>query len=462
MTEQSKLEWTEYKSRFRAVTAYGTYWVDMHAGSTSYQLICGTNPCCEMFSSPQDAKDYAQMIHERPSSRDNWFNLSDVEQAPYHAPLDLSELLRTYETLLADDNLPERVAVQTVDLRVLLKAAKHVDVAAVRGIDLLNEAKELAFTAIIRMRAAHVHCNDLTIQAETLVGNIDAAIRALPYLSSPCAVEVMKLEWTEHVNLWHCDKNPEYQITRWWLDEIRKQGACFEVLEIGERQFGTLEEAKAAAQTDFERRILSCIVTKDATLTNEGTKPVDVAAVREECAQAVENAMLSYNLTDCAGLSDWAAFEKGQESGLKFGAAAIRALSPAEPVPDTELPWRMSDIKRGLILFRTSNNAHGLTNFSMLTERVNNLPATAKTELANMMRNIAHGLHPAEPAQDEQLPQDVINLVIAAREVMYGGYINVMAEEINTFDKALEAFASRIPWDNEPDEEATAITEAGK
>ena len=130
MTEQSKLEWTEYKSRFRAVTAYGTYWVDMHEGSTSYKLICGTNPCCVMFHSPQEAKDCAQMIHDRPSSRDDWFNLSDTEQAPYHAPLDLPELLRTYETLLAGDNLPERIAVQTVDLRALLNAAKHIDVAA--------------------------------------------------------------------------------------------------------------------------------------------------------------------------------------------------------------------------------------------------------------------------------------------------------------------------------------------
>ena len=101
---------------------------------------------------------------------------------------------------------------------------------------------------------------------------VSALTAAYPHLSAPCAVEVKKLEWTEHANLWHCDKNPEYQITRWWLDEIRKQGACFEVLEIGERQLGTLEEAKAAAQADFEHRILSSIVTK----------PVDVAAVREE------------------------------------------------------------------------------------------------------------------------------------------------------------------------------------
>ncbi|MDM7852649.1 hypothetical protein [Pseudochrobactrum kiredjianiae] len=123
MTQESKLEWTEYKSRFRAITAYGTYWVDTAACSAGYQLICGTNPCCVAFHSPQEAKDYAQTIHDRPTRRDYWFNLSDVEQAPYHAPLDLSELLRTYETLLAGDNLSERIAVQTVDLRALLIAA---------------------------------------------------------------------------------------------------------------------------------------------------------------------------------------------------------------------------------------------------------------------------------------------------------------------------------------------------
>jgi hypothetical protein len=49
---------------------------------------------------------------------------------------------------------------------------------------LLNEAKELAFMAISRMRAAHVSCLDLTMQAEKLIGNIEAAIRAL---SSPVA-----------------------------------------------------------------------------------------------------------------------------------------------------------------------------------------------------------------------------------------------------------------------------------
>ncbi len=60
-----------------------------------------------------------------------------------------------------------------------------------------------------------------------------------------------------------------------------------------------------------------------------------------------------------------------------------------------DLPWRISDIKRGLILFRTSNNAHGYTNHSTLSDRVDALPDRAKQELAGMMINVATGLDPS-------------------------------------------------------------------
>lgn len=76
--------------------------------------------------------------------------------------------------------------------------------------------------------------------------------------------------------------------------------------------------------------------------------PVDAAAVREECAEVVENAVLSYNLTDCLGLADWAAFEKGQESGLKFGAAAIRALS-AEPARGEQ--WHRANSDNSVLFY---------------------------------------------------------------------------------------------------------------
>ena len=41
---------------------------------------------------------------------------------------------------------------------------------------LLTEAQDLAFTSIKRMRAGHVNCNDLTMQAEEYVGKLRAII----------------------------------------------------------------------------------------------------------------------------------------------------------------------------------------------------------------------------------------------------------------------------------------------
>lgn len=46
------------------------------------------------------------------------------------------------------------------------------------------------------------------------------------------------------------------------------------------------------------------------------------------------------------------------------------------------------------------------------------------------------------------LPQDVINLVIAARIVTFE---DQSPEALKALDKASEAFAERVPWDNEPD-----------
>lgn len=77
----------------------------------------------------------------------------------------------------------------------------------------------------------------------------------------------------------------------------------------------------------------------------------------------------------------------------------LSALAHA-PKQEVELPWRTKDLMRGLILFRTSNNAHGYTNVSILSKRVDSLPQVAKDELANMMRNIADELSPSSPGKD--------------------------------------------------------------
>jgi hypothetical protein len=48
------------------------------------------------------------------------------------------------------------------------------------------------------------------------------------------------------------------------------------------------------------------------------------------------------------------------------------------------------------------------------------------------------------------LPQNVINLVIAAREVAYTDQPE--PGELQALDKAVEAFASRVPWNDQPDD----------
>jgi len=89
-----------------------------------------------------------------------------------------------------------------------IEAAPSPRAQALEEAALLNEAKELAFTSIARMRAAHVSCLDLTMQAENLVGNIQAAERALS--SQPVADGWLPIEtapkdgtvidiWCKHV-----------------------------------------------------------------------------------------------------------------------------------------------------------------------------------------------------------------------------------------------------------------------
>jgi hypothetical protein len=56
------------------------------------------------------------------------------------------------------------------------------------------------------------------------------------------------------------------------------------------------------------------------------------------------------------------------------------------------------------------------------------------------------------------LPQDVINLVIAAREAFDTGGLPVAEER--ALDKALEPFSSRVPYENEPDAVAPEQEEA--
>jgi len=60
-----------------------------------------------------------------------------------------------------------------------------------------------------------------------------------------------------------------------------------------------------------------------------------------------------------------------------------------------------------------------------------------------------HSVQPlyAHPSPGVSLPDDVVRLVIAAREVAFGPN---PAAAIDALDKASEAFASRVPWEDDP------------
>lgn len=59
-------------------------------------------------------------------------------------------------------------------------------------------------------------------------------------------------------------------------------------------------------------------------------------------------------------------------------------------------------------------------------------------------------LHPVEDGNGNvELPQDVVALVIAAREAFDTGMLP--DDENLVLDKALNAFSSRVPYENEPD-----------
>lgn len=54
-------------------------------------------------------------------------------------------------------------------------------------------------------------------------------------------------------------------------------------------------------------------------------------------------------------------------------------------------------------------------------------------------------------SQGSSLPDDMVRLIIAARVAAYGDEADAKTE----LDKAVEAFADRVPWDDEPDDVAS-------
>lgn len=164
------------------------------------------------------------------------------------------------------------------------------------------------------------------------------------HLSAPCAVEVMELNWVEvsYGFIAH---------TAFGTYKVKADVDQFIMINSGS-EFPTSYhdnhfEAKAAAQADFERRILSCIVTK----------PVDVAAVRRQAfEEGFENGVeQSLNVLDA--YDDITRNEA--EQGIMKLKPDYRALS-AEPAQGGQ--WQPIDLvgdKERLIIIG-SYNAKGL------------------------------------------------------------------------------------------------------
>lgn len=142
------------------------------------------------------------------------------------------------------------------------------------------------------------HIPDEAVQAalDAVQGNIPPVMlekalqAALPHLA-PCAVEVKKLDYVEvsYGFIAHTAFGT-YKISGKWGD-YEKVAMVIAGGEFPKSFHEDTEAAKSAAQADFERRILSCVVTK----------PVDVAALRRQ------------------------AFEEGFENGVEQSLNALDA-----------------------------------------------------------------------------------------------------------------------------------------
>ena len=92
---------------------------------------------------------------------------------------------------------------------------------------------------------------------------------------------------------------------------------------------------------------------------------------------------------------------ESQRERRKFdGFREWQAMLEAEAA---KRPFRDDDIRRGLILFRTSNNAHGFTNCISIPSKLDELPQEAKDEIAITMHNMAASLAP-EAAKNAAAP----------------------------------------------------------
>lgn len=293
--------------------------------------------------------------------------------------------------------------------------------------------------------------------------NLDAVVAAIS--AAPCSVEVWPIT-IEALQLAHIDRQKEWcpdqqpDLSFRGNEMAGEVGEACNVIKKLERERQGWRGSRATKEqladelADVIHTAILCAITAgvdlhgatinkfNATsdknnlstrLSQIVTKPVDVAAVRkqafEEAARIADYGMMvppDGGSPTCEEIA----------VALRI-AAAIRALSPAEPVDQS----RVAQLEAALtsILFEDSD----------------------KSEQQRMIDRV-RARAVLEQSEPVPLAQDVINLVISAREVVYGDDLRVDDKLFDILDKAAEAFASRVPWENEPYEPAAPASKRGK
>lgn len=241
--------------------------------------------------------------------------------------------------------------------------------------------------------ASQAYCNHYDAYDNHNDAVKEALTAALPHLSAPCAVEVKKLEWqepTKETNGCWTAKSPigTYSVVNengWYavLDEHAWGVDGFEWsstdLSKDKRQ-----TAFAAAQADFERRILSCVVAK----------PVDVAAVWNEAVE--RSAVLA---DSCVHLTP--------DVGNAVRNLKKRALSPAEPAqhPDDAAVDSFTRLMKSKLAQKRKEGRSGWQGMSadeltdILRQHVDKGDPVDVANLCMMLSENGQSISPAEPAQ---------------------------------------------------------------
>lgn len=145
-------------------------------------------------------------------------------------------------------------------------------------------------------------------------------------------------------------------------------------------------------------------------------------------------------------------------------AAKLAALHERTPDPVGRLPFDVvfwiSEVAAQLEI-EPRDGEGVIVDHSEMEERQEAEPAGLRQWRDDQLERVRDGsflTRPAEQAVTEALPQDVIDLVIAARIVAYE---DQSPEALRCLDVTVGAFAERVPWDDDP-EALEAASEAGR